>query len=100
MAKIIAKDKKSIEGDKDMEKTANTREKTLSRKEEPKDDVETKEEINIKTDQPRLDISKLKDMKTSELSKICREMGVDGVSGAKKQDIIFKILQHQAEKQG
>jgi len=48
----------------------------------------------------QVDITKLKDMKMSELNKLAKDMGVNGVSGVKKQDIIFKILQRQAEKEG
>ncbi len=48
----------------------------------------------------QLDISKLKDMKMSELTKLSKEMGINGVSGLKKQDLIFKILQGRAEKEG
>ncbi|MFA5089175.1 MAG: transcription termination factor Rho [Candidatus Omnitrophota bacterium] len=47
-----------------------------------------------------MDIGKLKDMKMSELSKIARDMNINGISGIKKQDLIFKILQGQAEKEG
>jgi transcription termination factor Rho len=39
-------------------------------------------------------------MKMSELNKFAKDMGVNGVSGIKKQDLIFKILQAQAEKAG
>jgi len=45
-------------------------------------------------------IEELKEMKMSELSKLARDMGVQGVSGLKKQDLMFKILQAQAEKEG
>ena len=48
----------------------------------------------------RIEISKLKDMKISELSKTARGLNVNGVSGLKKQDLIFRILQAQAEKEG
>jgi transcription termination factor Rho len=48
----------------------------------------------------KLDIKNLKEMKITELNKVAREMGVNGVSGVKKQDLIFKILQAQAEKEG
>jgi transcription termination factor Rho len=48
----------------------------------------------------KLDISKLKDMKIVELNKLSKELNVNGVSGLKKQDLIFKILQAQAEKEG
>ncbi|MDP3790090.1 MAG: Rho termination factor N-terminal domain-containing protein, partial [Candidatus Omnitrophota bacterium] len=45
-------------------------------------------------------IEKLKEMKISELSKVAKQFSVDGVSALKKQDLIFKILQAQAEKNG
>lgn len=48
----------------------------------------------------KLDIKNLKDMKITELNKLARELNVNGISGAKKQDLIFKILQAQAEKEG
>ncbi|MDP8260544.1 MAG: transcription termination factor Rho [Candidatus Gygaella obscura] len=47
-----------------------------------------------------MDISNLKDMKVTDLNKIARDLRVNGVSGLKKQDLIFKILQAQAEKAG
>jgi len=48
----------------------------------------------------KLDISNLKEMKISELNKLAKELNVNGFSGLKKQDLIFKILQAQAEKEG
>ncbi|MFH1888654.1 MAG: transcription termination factor Rho [Candidatus Omnitrophota bacterium] len=48
----------------------------------------------------KLDIGNLKDMKITELSKLSKEFNINGVSGLKKQDLIFKILQAQAEKDG
>ncbi|MBU2266140.1 MAG: transcription termination factor Rho, partial [Candidatus Omnitrophica bacterium] len=47
-----------------------------------------------------MDIGTLKEMKISELNKLSKNLNVNGISGAKKQDMIFKILQAQAEKQG
>ncbi|MCX7926841.1 MAG: transcription termination factor Rho [Candidatus Omnitrophica bacterium] len=48
----------------------------------------------------KLDIGKLKEMKISEINRVAKELGVNGVSGLKKQELIFKILQAQAEKEG
>ncbi len=48
----------------------------------------------------KLDIGNLKDMKIIELSKLAKELNVNGTSGLKKQDLIFKVLQAQAEKEG
>lgn len=48
----------------------------------------------------RVDIRNLKEMKISELNKVAKELNVNGFSGLRKQDLIFKILQAQAEKEG
>ncbi|MDD5195074.1 MAG: transcription termination factor Rho [Candidatus Omnitrophica bacterium] len=47
-----------------------------------------------------VDIAVLKEMKISELNKIAKDLDLNGVSGLKKQDLIFKILQAKAEKEG
>ena len=47
-----------------------------------------------------MDIAGLKKMKITELNKLARELKVNGVSGLKKQDLIFKVLQARAEKEG
>ena len=47
-----------------------------------------------------MDIAGLKEMKITELNKLARELKVNGVSGLKKQDLIFKVLQARAEKEG
>ncbi len=48
----------------------------------------------------KLIISKLKDMKMAELTKIGKDLEIEGVSGIKKQDLIFKIIEKKAEKAG
>lgn len=48
----------------------------------------------------KVDIVQLKELKVSELNKIARTLNVNGLSSLKKQDLIFKILQAQAEKEG
>ena len=50
--------------------------------------------------QAKLDIAALKDLKISELTKVARDLGVNGISGLKKQDLIFRILSAQTEKEG
>ncbi|OGX15442.1 MAG: transcription termination factor Rho [Omnitrophica WOR_2 bacterium RBG_13_41_10] len=42
----------------------------------------------------------LKDSKITELNKLAKDLNVNGISGLRKQDLIFKILQAQAEKEG
>ena len=63
-----------------------------------KDKVKLNDKKMITDD--NIDIGTLKEMKVSELNKISKEFKVNGVSGLKKQDLIFKILQAQAEKKG
>ena len=48
----------------------------------------------------KLDIKELKEMKITELNKLARELNINGISGLRKQDLIFKVLQAQAEKEG
>ncbi|MCM8811975.1 MAG: transcription termination factor Rho [Candidatus Omnitrophica bacterium] len=63
--------------------------------------AEEKQEAPTKTAQgPSLDLAKLKEMTIQELNKLAKDLNVNGVSGLKKQDLIFKILQGQAEKEG
>ncbi len=47
-----------------------------------------------------LNISELKEKSISDLSKLARDMGVEGASGMRKQELIFAILQAQTEKSG
>ncbi len=48
----------------------------------------------------KLEIAKLKEMKIADLAKFAKTLNVNGISGSKKQDLIFKILQAQAEREG
>jgi transcription termination factor Rho len=47
-----------------------------------------------------IDAAELKKMKVAELNKIANELKVNGVSGLKKQDLIFRILQSQTRTEG
>ena len=47
-----------------------------------------------------LDLVELKEMSILKLNQIARDLGVIGGAGMRKQDLIFKILQVQAEKSG
>jgi transcription termination factor Rho len=48
----------------------------------------------------RLNIVELKEMSISELSEVARQLNVTGASGLRKQELIFKILEAQTEKNG
>jgi len=58
------------------------------------------EQVSRETQTARLNLADLKEMKITELNKMARDLGVNGLSGLKKQDLIFKILQAQTEKEG
>ncbi|REJ79536.1 MAG: transcription termination factor Rho [Acidobacteria bacterium] len=47
-----------------------------------------------------MDLAELKDMSISELIQIAKEIGVEGASGMRKQELIFKVLAKQTEKSG
>ncbi|MFH1478410.1 MAG: transcription termination factor Rho [Candidatus Omnitrophota bacterium] len=48
----------------------------------------------------KLDIRKLKLLKTAELNKVAREMNVSEITNLTKHELIFKVLQAQTEKAG
>jgi transcription termination factor Rho len=47
-----------------------------------------------------MNIAELKEMTISELSEVARKLNVNGTSGLRKQELIFKILEAQTEKNG
>jgi transcription termination factor Rho len=47
-----------------------------------------------------LNLAGLKDKSISELTHIAKEMGIEGASGLRKQELIFKVLATQTEKSG
>ncbi len=55
---------------------------------------------NAKNGAATLDLVELKDMSIVKLNQIAKDLAVPGVAGLRKQELIFKILQTQAEKSG
>jgi transcription termination factor Rho len=55
---------------------------------------------NVKNGTPTLDLVELKDMSIQKLNQVAKDMGISGAAGLRKQELIFKILQTQAEKSG
>jgi transcription termination factor Rho len=49
---------------------------------------------------PAVELSTLKDMSVTELTKIAKQLDVPGSSGKRKQELIFEILRSRAEKSG
>ena len=50
--------------------------------------------------QVNMTIAELKEKNITELSRIARSLEIPGASGLRKQDLIFRILQTQSEKEG
>jgi transcription termination factor Rho len=48
----------------------------------------------------RLDLTQLKEMSINELGSIARGIGVENPTGMRRQDLIFRILQRQTEREG
>ena len=46
------------------------------------------------------DIAQLKDMNIAALTQVAKDLNIQGASGMRKQELIFKILQAQTEKSG
>ncbi len=55
---------------------------------------------SVKNGTPTLDLVELKDMSIQKLNQVAKDMGIAGAAGLRKQELIFKILQTQAEKSG
>ncbi len=55
---------------------------------------------NNPSEDSTLNIGDLKDMSISELTSIAKEMGIEGATGLRKQELIFKVLAAQTEKSG
>lgn len=53
-----------------------------------------------KEDSATLNLANLKNMKISDLNEIAKTLGIPGVTGLKKQDLIFGILEEQTKKDG
>ncbi len=47
-----------------------------------------------------LDLESLKTLKISELAQVAQELGIQGTSGLKKQELIFRILEEQTAQEG
>ncbi len=99
MAKIIEKSekrKKVTEEDVVVEKVSHEKEKISAKENNSNGETVVKPASSSEY----LDITKLKNLNLGELTKLAREMGVSGAGGLKKHELIFKLLQAQAEKAG
>jgi transcription termination factor Rho len=65
----------------------------------PQDDVQDEKLEELKEGEV-LDIGKLKEMNITTLTQVAKDLAVVGATGLRKQELIFKILQAQTEKNG
>ena len=106
MAKTDTKSKKVSENESaERERPVSAKEKIHVKKEvsepiSPVTHAQAQSQSQPQGQEDQLDITKLKNMSVAELSKYARDMGINGISGIRKQDLIFKILQGKAEKAG
>src|SRR2546428_2537938 len=49
---------------------------------------------------PTMDIAQLKEMNIASLTQVAKDLNMQGATGMRKQELIFKILQAQTEKSG
>lgn len=47
-----------------------------------------------------MDIAEMKALKIAELTKMAQELGVSGITGLRKSELIFRILEEQTKKEG
>ena len=59
-----------------------------------------KNNSNFPNDENTLDLAELKEMSISALAQIAKDLEVEGASGMRKQELIFKVLAKQTEKSG
>jgi transcription termination factor Rho len=71
-----------------------------AKKQEVKVDEALEEKIEEIKEGEVLDIGKLKEMNITTLTQVAKDLAVVGATGLRKQELIFKILQAQTEKNG
>jgi transcription termination factor Rho len=64
------------------------------------DEIEEYEQANGTTTEGRLDLKQLKELSINELCSIGRGLEVENPTGMRRQDLIFRILQRQTEREG
>ena len=56
--------------------------------------------LNLSTESIRLNLLELESRTKDELVEAAKDLGLDGLSNLRKQDIVFRILQATAEREG
>lgn len=90
--------KKGKHDENGFEANEETSDQTNAEEFETKNEKEGKKQAE--TADETLDLAELKEMSISELTQVAKEMEVEGASGMRKQELIFKVLAAQTEKSG
>jgi transcription termination factor Rho len=85
---------KTAKGEDDNSETAVEETEVSETENEEKKPAPAKEEAST------LNLAELKDMSISELTHVAKDMGIEGATGLRKQELIFKVLAAQTEKSG
>jgi transcription termination factor Rho len=72
----------------------------LAETEEPAPTKDNKQDNKQQKGEPLLNLATLKEMSISQLTAIAKDLEVEGASGMRKQELIFKVLAAQTEKSG
>jgi hypothetical protein len=92
--------RKSRRSDKKDRPPRREREVEQEPREEASEAEEGEDDSRNNDKRPAVDLASLKEMNITELTELGKELNVEGISGLRKQELIFKILQAQAEKSG
>ena len=60
----------------------------------------TQESSRTQEETPTVNLAALKEKNITQLSELAKELNIEGAAGLRKQELIFRILQGQAEKSG
>ncbi len=65
-----------------------------------KESSRSQESSRTREETPTLNLAALKEKNITQLSELAKELNIEGAAGLRKQELIFRILQGQAEKSG
>ena len=64
------------------------------------DEATDETQVSLKPGEKPLDVASLRILKVSDLQELAAKFNIEGITGLKKQDLMFKILEAQAKQSG
>ncbi len=64
------------------------------------DETTDETQVSLKPGEKPLDVASLRILKVSDLQELAAKFNIEGITGLKKQDLMFKILEAQAKQSG